>query len=84
MKKMFSLLFNKQRPKLLNLNLDRIKLFADPLKLLTEKRCERLIEIKLCKDSITQNMSNAMTNAPNFFPSVKPLPWKLLSSRAAK
>ena len=54
-KKYFETVFEKQRPNLLKINFNYVKLFPNSFILFTQKRWEKLIKINFCKYSLIQN-----------------------------
>ena len=74
-KKIFETAFVKQKPNLIEMKLENIKLFANSFRLFTEKRWEKLNYIRFSKCSFIQIMLTSMINVPNFFQTVKYLLW---------
>ena len=75
-KKIFETVFLKQKPSLIKMDLYNMKLLPNSFKLFTEKRWEKLNEIKFGKYSLIQKKLTSTINVPNFSLNVKCQIWK--------
>lgn len=69
--KCFELLFSKQRPNLIKMNLFSVNLLPNSFRLFTEKNWQKLIKIEFCKLCFIQISSTSAMSVSNFCPNAK-------------